>query len=451
MSPREQLRPYAKYLEADGVANVPAHWRTTRVKYVVEFFTGWTPPTGEESYYDGDYPWANISDLKAPVLTSTAQSVSRRAIGEARLRLSPRGSLLFSFKLSVGLVSISGMDLYTNEAIATLVPGPDIDIRYLYWAAPFFIPKNANENIYGAKLLNRELMRDATLIVPPLPEQRAIGAFLDRETAQIDALIAKKERLLALLEERRTALITRAVTKGLDPAVPMKESGVEWLGKVPADWQVVRLRHVLTGLQQGWSPDCENRLAEDDEWGVLKAGCANRGRFEQSEHKALPASLTPLLELEVSPGDVLMSRASGSEELVGSVAYVDACRPRLLLSDKLFRLKPQTRRIDPQFLVAALNSRVARAQIEVEISGAGGLANNIGQQTVRNLFLGLPPVSEQQAIVARLEKANARFARLASHVAEAIALLREYRTALISAAVTGQIDVSSSTAEDDRP
>jgi type I restriction enzyme S subunit len=103
------------------------------------------------------------------------------------------------------------------------------------------VPRNAQENIYGAPLLNRERIATALLLSPLLTEQRAIAVFLDRETARIDALMAKKERLIALLEEQRTALITRAVTKGLDPTVPMKDSGVEWLGEIPAHWEVKKL------------------------------------------------------------------------------------------------------------------------------------------------------------------------------------------------------------------
>src|SRR5690606_26732513 len=132
--------------------------------------------------------------------------------------------------------------------------------------------------------------------------------------------------------------ITRAVTKGLDPTVPMKDSGVEWLGEIPAHWDAKRIRNVVEWIEQGWSPDCENREADDDEWGVLKAGCVNRGRFIEEEHKALPAHFKPPEDLEVHSGDLLMSRASGSRDLVGSVAVVPRCRPRLLLCDKVFRL-----------------------------------------------------------------------------------------------------------------
>src|SRR5207253_6072819 len=142
--------------------------------------------------------------------------------------------------------------------------------------------------------------------IPSLLEQSAIIAFLERETARINTLIAKKERLIDLLQEKRAALISHVVTKGLDPTVPMKDSGVEWLGEIPEHWEVKRLKFCLDSIEQGWSPTCENRPAEIDEWGVLKVGCVNGIEFHPNENKALPAETQPIYELEIKQGDVLV-------------------------------------------------------------------------------------------------------------------------------------------------
>jgi type I restriction enzyme S subunit len=118
------------------------------------------------------------------------------------------------------------------------------------------------------------------LPIPPRREQRRIAEYLDRETAEIDTLIAEKERMLALLDEKRAALVTRAVTRGLDSKVKLKPSGLDWLGDVPAHWRIERLKFQLSRqIEQGWSPQCENRLADEDEWGVLKVGCVNGATF----------------------------------------------------------------------------------------------------------------------------------------------------------------------------
>jgi type I restriction enzyme S subunit len=210
-----------------------------------------------------------------------------------------------------------------------------------------------------------------------------------------------------------------------------KDSGVEWLGEIPAHWEVKRLRHLVARIEQGWSPDCENREADEDEWGVLKAGCVNRGAFLESENKALPATLLPVVSLEIAEGDLLMSRASGSRDLVGSVAVVPQCRPRLILCDKVFRLHPYADRADRHFLAYAMNSRGARSQIEVVLSGGSGLANNIAQEVVKDLVFAQPRLPEQRAIVIFLDRETTRIDALVAKKERLIELLQEQRTALI--------------------
>ncbi|MBI3049220.1 MAG: nucleotidyl transferase AbiEii/AbiGii toxin family protein [Acidobacteria bacterium] len=436
------FKPYPAYRDSavEWLGEIPAHWEVKPLKRLTAFSTGWTPPTGRQDLYGGEHLWANISDLGPRVLTTTENTISDAAIREARLRIARAGTLLFSFKLSVGTVSIAGVDMYTNEAIAAFAPSPHLDTDYLYWAAPTLVPRNAQDNIYGAPLLNRERIANARLLCPPISEQRTIAAFLDRETARIDALVAKKERLIELLQEKRTALITRAVTKGLDPTVPMKDSGLEWLGEIPAHWEVARLKEIVTGIEQGWSPLCENRQADVGEWGVLKVGCVNGEAFDESEHKALPSELDPIPELEIRPGDILMSRAN-TVELLGSSALVRTVRARLLLCDKLYRLRVTGACVLPEFVVRTVASRVARFQLEREATGASASMQNISQETIATLLVPLPLIAEQRAIAAFLDRETAKLDALIAKFRDAIDRLKELRTALVSAAVTGKIDV----------
>lgn len=275
---------------------------------------------------------------------------------------------------------------------------------------------------------------------PPMDEQKAIAAFLDRETSKINALVTEQEKLIALLKEKRQAVISHAVTKGLDPNVPMKDSGIEWLGKVPTHWDVCSIRRVVSAIEQGWSPECISRPADDNEWGVLKAGCINRGLYDQRENKALPSELTPAPEYEVRVGDVLMSRASGSPELVGSTALIKSTREKLMLSDKIFRLRFEPQ-IEACFFVAALNSRPLRSQIKQALSGGNGLANNLPQSSLLGFFLCVPPVEEQKLICTFLEVELTKIDALIGEAEKGIALLKERRSTLISSAVIGKVDV----------
>ena len=293
----------------------------------------------------------------------------------------------------------------------------------------------------GQKRVPDSFVKDFKLAFPPIPEQTAIATFLDRETAKIDELVAEQEKLIELLKEKRQAVISHAVTKGLNPDVPMKNSGIEWLGEVPEHWEVVRLKHVVPRIEQGWSPEAIDQLAEPDEWGVLKAGCVNNGVFRDTEHKTLPSEIIPPSGIEVAKGDILMSRANGSLDLIGSVAYVESCSYKLIMSDKIFRLVADERNCFKPFLVRIMGTAAIRSQIRLAVSGAEGLANNIGKGAIREFCISLPPVEEQKTISSYLDSETQRFDQLTIEAQRAIDLLKERRSALISAAVTGKIDV----------
>lgn len=278
----------------------------------------------------------------------------------------------------------------------------------------------------------------AVLPLPPLQTQLRIAAYLDRETSRIDALIAEKERMLALLEEKRGALISRVVTRGLNPEVPLKDSGQEWLGMIPAHWKPLRLKHAIDRVDQGSSPQCHSYSAEPGQWGVLKTGCVNGGVFRESENKVLPEDTDPLPEAEVHQGDVLISRASGSVDLIGSVAYV-AKQPlaRLLLSDKIYRLRPDPRLIEPQFLALAMQAHYLRWQVKASISGADGLANNIAKSDIMDLVIIVPPLNEQKMIINQTVEISRIITSLRENLKISNALLKERRMRAITDAVTG--------------
>ncbi|GIG67731.1 restriction endonuclease subunit S [Phytomonospora endophytica] len=258
--------------------------------------------------------------------------------------------------------------------------------------------------------------------VPPLEEQRAIANYLDRETVRIDMLIEEQQRLIEMLGERRAAMVDAALA-------PL------------SSWTRTALKHMLSGIDQGVSPQAEAGLADEPgTWGVLKAGCVNRGVFRQEEHKRLPNDFgfDPAIGVEV--GDVIVSRANGSPDLVGSAAIVEHLDYRLILSDKLFRLRPK-HLVDPKFLAWGLNSGRYRVQVRRAISGAEGLANNLPLSKLRAFEMHYPSLTEQRRIAAYLDGQTVKIDTLIAETWRFIEISKERRTALIAAAVTGQIDV----------
>jgi type I restriction enzyme S subunit len=277
--------------------------------------------------------------------------------------------------------------------------------------------------------------------LPPQAEQIAIAAFIDRETAKIDALIAEQEKLIALLTEKRQAIISHAVIKGLNPNALMKDSGVAWLGEVPAHWDLIRVKRIVLSIEQGWSPQCENYAVEDaNEWGVLKVGCVNGGVFNSSENKKLPQELEPITTYSLKRGDLLVSRAN-TRELVGSAAVVPTDFDNLLLCDKLYRLRLIESNCLAKYLAAYLGTYEARTQLQLEATGASSSMLNIGQPVILDLLMPLPGLYEQKEIFAFIWSETSKLDNLNNEVKRAIALLKERRGAIIAAAVTGQIDV----------
>ena len=437
-----------------SLPRLPSHWSKKRLKHVASVF----PSNVDKHSVEGEVPvrLCNYTDVYYnEIITPNLSFMSATATPAEIERFTLRpGDVLFT-KDSETADDIGIPAIVSNETTEVLcgyhlsiARASDAVLGSYIWrlfqsryVRSYFETRANGLTRVG---LGQYAVDNVEIPVPPLAEQRIIAAYLDRETARIDGLVERLKRLITLLTEKRQAVISHAVTKGLDPSASMKDSGIDWLGEVPAHWEVKRLKHVMPRIEQGWSPDCEARIKEDAEWGVLKAGCVNGWSFAENEHKALPGDMEPRTALEVKSGDLLMSRAN-TRDLVGSVALVGEVQERLLLCDKLYRLRIDERLIEPAFALFVLRSRVARVQYEVDATGASGSMQNIGQDTVQNLVLTLPPLEEQVQIARYLETERAAADRAKEALTSIIQRTKERRAALISAAVTGQIPLPEMT------
>lgn len=278
-------------------------------------------------------------------------------------------------------------------------------------------------NVVSMPHLTAEKLAALPAPIPNEEEQRVIADFLDRETEQIDTLIAKQEALIATLRERRAGATERTIA-----STPATSSGQ-------------RLKHLVSNVFQGWSPQCLPWPADGiSEWGVLKAGAANGGMFRPSENKTLPENEAPRPHLVARRGLLLVSRAN-TRQLLGSAAVVDGDYPRLMLCDKLYALTLDPRRAEPRYIAAVLGTRRLRDLIELEASGSSPSMQNVSQADILNLPMDVPPVEEQVRVLHVLDEQNAKIDTLIAKAERFIELAKERRAALITAAVTGQIRV----------
>lgn len=282
------------------------------------------------------------------------------------------------------------------------------------------------------------------LPVPPAEEQRAIAAFLDSETAYIDALIAKKQRLIELLEEKRIAFISHAVTKGLNPAAPMKPSSIEWLGSVPSHWTVLPLKFVAaiqTGLTLGKKYDQATTLSSRPYLRVanVQDGFLDLDNITQVD---LPSNDAPRYQLR--PGDMLMTEGGDFDKLGRGYVWegqISGC----LHQNHIFAVRPDRRRLDSHFLAYLTSSSHGKAYFTSTSSQTTNLAST-NSTKLKGFPVLLPPLDEQQAALSHISSWVARHDRLVDAARKGVEELREYRSALIFAAVTGKIDVHGKTA-----
>jgi restriction endonuclease S subunit len=324
---------------------------------------------------------------------------------------------------------------YGTTELHVLTPGPEIDGRFLYYITvdPRF-RRLGEANMTGAAGQQRvpeEFIRNYLVPVPPLNVQRAIADYLDRETARIDALIAAKERLLALLAEKRRALITRAVTRGLDPNAPMKDSGIPWLGEIPAHWTAIRINHVVTLRRSRVQSDEERKpyigLEHVESWtGRLVSDLSSA-----DEAAVLATRESDSLSSTFEPGDVLFGKLRPYLAKAWVAEFAGRCTTEALVMQPV---AVEARFLRYVFLCPDFIDLV-------DASTFGSKMPRADWDFIGNIKIPLPPATEQRAIVEHITEETARLDALRAATERSIALLKERRAALISAAVTGQIDV----------
>ncbi len=293
--------------------------------------------------------------------------------------------------------------------------------------APHFVERVvANSLGVSYPAINTSALTCFPIAYPDVHEQRLIAGFLDRETAKIDALVARKERLIELLQEKRTAFITRAVIQGLEPNVPMKESGVEWLGEIPAHWETHQGRYLYRALN----------LPPQKEDGVVTA--YRDGQVTLRSKRRAEGYTFAIQEIgyqHVRTGDLVIQ---GMDAFAGAIGVSDSsgkCSPEYLV------LEPIVRDTDNRYFAATLRLMAQRGYVLVVCNAVRERAPRFRAPEFRNVFLPRPPETEQQFISDAIDRETARIDSLISKVHKAVGHLKEFRSALISAAVTGKIDV----------
>ena len=429
-----RFKRYPAYKDSgvEWLGEIPAHWEVKRLKYVAHIEAGQSPPS--ELVTDGSEG--------LPFLQGNADFGSLNPIPRQVCDMAPKrartADILLSVRAPVGAMNIADQAYGIGRGLCAIRPEGSVQVQFCFYVLAItrsLLDSVATGSTYDA--VTTAQIGDLPAVLPPAPEQRAIAAFLDRETARIDALVAKKERLIALLQEKRTALITRAVTKGLDPTVPMKDSGVEWLGEIPAHWEVKRLKTVAAVELS----NVDKKSVEGQE-AVRLCNYTDVYYNERitADLEFMAATATPeqVRRFSLRAGDVLITKDSESWTDIAVPAVVAEDLPDVLCGYHLAHIRPG-KDCDGAFLSRAFSAIGPRDQFQVAANGITRFG--LGGDAIRTGIFALPREPEQRAIAAFLDRETARIDALVAKVRDAIERLKELRTALISAAVTGKIDV----------
>jgi len=416
------------------LGEVPEHWGSISLRWISRRFSGGTPDKNNPNYWvDGDVPWLNSGSVNDGFITEPSAYITQDALANSSAKWIPQFSLVMALAgqgKTKGMVAQLGFVATCNQSMAAIVPVKEIASRFLYW---WLVTNYQNiRNMAGGDMrdgLNLEMVGNIRCPVCPLPEQSTIAAFLDHETGKIDALVAEQEKLIGLLKEKRQAVISHAVTKGLDPNARMKDSGVEWLGEVPEGWKVVSIKF-LSPVQRGASPrpiDDPKYFDDDGEYAWVRIAdvTASNGLLTDTTQRL--SELGSSLSVKLDKGSLFLS-------IAGSVGKPCITGMKACIHDG-FVYFPRLE-IDQQWLY-----RIFEASICYGGLGKMGTQLNLNTDTVGSIRIAVPPPQELDAILVFLDCETTKIDALIEEAKKAIELMKERRTALISAAVTGKVDV----------
>ncbi|QYJ75714.1 restriction endonuclease subunit S [Shewanella sp. FJAT-52076] len=441
---------YSEYKESGvkWLGQVPGHWNAVSLKWISQRYSGGTPDKSNDAYWEnGDIPWLNSGSVNDGYITEPSTYITREGFASSSAKWIPTNALVMALAgqgKTKGMVAQLGIRATCNQSMAAIIPKEKFTPRFLYW---WLVSNYQNiRNMAGGEQrdgLNLDMLGSIPCPQLPLPEQTAIADFLDRETGRIDILMAKKRQLIALLKDKRSALISRIVTRGLpeaiagefglEPHTRFKDSGIEWLGQVPEEWDVLPFTKYV-----GEKSDYRGKTPEKTDDGIFLVTAKNVRMgfidYETSKEYVAKEDYDEIMRRGLPKlGDILFT----TEAPLGNVALVDD--ENVAMAQRIIRFRMRPKRFESKFTLYGMMSD--HFQNQLKSLSTGSTAEGLKASKLTILRLICPPLPEQTAIAAYLDRETAKLDRLVEKVDAAIVCLQEYRTALITAAVTGKIDV----------
>tara|TARA_R110001606_G_scaffold399214_2_gene582067 strand:+ start:45479 stop:46819 length:1341 start_codon:yes stop_codon:yes gene_type:complete len=441
---QEDVDKYNKYKSSgtEWIGDIPEHWLV--VKLGIGFGrigSGTTPSSGDNSYYqNGTINWLQTGDLTNGEITRTSKKVTQKALDDySSLKVFSVGALVVAmYGATIGKVGVLSIDACTNQACCVLSDPILFKVKYTYY---WFVASKDHivSRGYGGGQPNisQELIKSLVLPCPPVVEQTAISAYLDEKTTQIDYLIAKKQQLIELLKEERTALINLAVTKGVDPDVKLKPSGIDWLGDIPAHWEVKKLKYLVSKVGSGVTPKGGANVYLNQGIPLLRSQNIHNDGLKLDDVAFISEEVDEeMSNSRVQEGDVLLNITGAS---IGRSTFIPEGFGSGNVNQHVCIIRPNPEQVVSEYLQFFLISDFGQTYVDSFQTGANREGLNF--QQIKSFLIPTPTTEEQELIVKITVGRLKIFDDTVLKVAKEIELLQEYRVALISEVVTGKVKV----------
>lgn len=443
MAGKYKAYPEYKNSENAWLGDVPMDWNLIPLKYLSRFSGGGTPSKDNPEYWNGDIPWVSPKDMKTSRIISTIDNVTKKAIKQSSTNLLNKGALLVVVRSGILQhsipVAINDVPVTLNQDMKAIKFNSKLNAQY----AMYLITGSQTALLLewrkqGATVesIEQEYLANTLFPVPSLKEQDIIIKFLEHETVKIDTLIEKQKQIIQLLKEKRQAVISHAVTKGLNSNAKMRDSGVEWLGEVPAHWVVRRLKHT-SSLQSGIPKGKDLAGKINISIPMLRVANVQDGYLDLNDIHEIAIEPDQLERYSLQYGDVLMNEGGDNDKLGRGAVWKSQISP-CIHQNHVFAIRPYS--MEPEWLDLLTRSSYAKFHFYMVAKQSTNLAS-ISSTNIKETPLVIPPKEERQEILDYVFNKLGVFEDVEKNVLTQIALLQERRTALISAAVTGKIDV----------
>ena len=432
------MKKYDTYKDSGvkWIGEVPEHWEITPLKFCFNVLSGATPKSTELSYWeDGNINWITPADFKTEdrFISDGAKKITKEGFMSCSTTLIPSGSIIFSKRAPIGSVVINRNEVCTNQGCLSCIPKDDISSLFFYYIMS--VSQKYFDMLGTGTTFNEisaNVFKNVHLPVPPLSEQQSIAFYLDVKTEKIDKMIAKAEKKIEYLGELKQSLITRAVTRGLNPNAPLKDSGVKWIGDVPEHWEIAPLKY-FTHIKTGSTPPTLNQEyyeSEDINW------------FTPGDFESLTLKKSGKMISNKAKDDYACKIfPAGSVYIVGigaTIGKVASCSESASCNQQINVLIPIKDKIDCRYLVYCMNS-----QKEGILLSANMVTLPIINQTkMGQLPIPIPLYAEQQQIATYLDIKCSKIDYIIAAQKKKIAYLQELKQSLIANVVTGKIKVS---------